>query len=776
MSGLSLMRKADATVRAVGENYAERHNRFAVRIAVFDSVECGRIRRRVRRMRAIQPISPYGNLNHMSDPATTRSKAIWLVPSIALCLAVIVAFAWPSDVTDAPTNLDRTDLDGNGSSSASQQAGDNSTAEIEPAVSSGGDRVPVPELIRTTAPDSSSEPQGLRGTTVDANGRPLMGVTIYLVESASNDPILLHLVQQQPHLLAPMASAETGQDGTFAVGLPVAQNKTYDLFLLSRRHATVRITGLRLLKNSWHDLGDLILRNGTTIRGRVTIKGQFGMPVPQATVTVSSGGAFADAALRALPGESGTLMTNVNANGEYELKHAPASGVVLVTALAPGFARIVKQDIELNSNAPVQVDFELPPGKTLAGDVRTSTGLAISNARIEAWPKQANLPPLVTFSDERGAFLLQGLRAQPHTVKATAPGFAATEQSQVQPGQAVHLTMVPQNRIHVTALAPTGRVLRKYRVGLRRFFPKDLNAPLDAQALATGTLGSIHEVRDLRVRLDGNTDFAVIHNVPDGTYVCVVQAEGFAKSYSLPLRFRAPQLPGAAPGTPTPQQPGTLQRTEVTVTAGSSLRGRVIDSRGAPIVGATVITQSPGTMPDSPMLRMMDRWTPKRITEGSRKTDSNGFFQFERMALTTYQLQIDHPQACRVFVKQIDCKQPIQKMLPPITMIPGSVVTGFAMTEGRIAGQMKVLLTTPQATPADKSLRLETVTDGEGRYRFTRRIPPGSYELHAAVVGSTSPDSEIFQQLLQLKRSSTTFFVPAGQDVVEHDVNVPAAN
>jgi hypothetical protein len=109
-------------------------------------------------------------------------------------------------------------------------------------------------------------------------------------------------------------------------------------------------------------------------------------------------------------------------------------------------------------------------------------------------------------------------------------------------------------------------------------------------------------------------------------------------------------------------------------------------------------------------------------------------------------------------------------------MSHGSAITGFARADGRIAGQMKVVLTTPQTAPADKSLRLETVTDGEGRYRFTRRIPPGSYELRAAVVGTTSPDSEIFQQLLQLKRSSTTFIVSPGQDVVERDVNVPSAN
>src|SRR5690606_2589977 len=108
---------------------------------------------------------------------------------------------------------------------------------FDPATIAATDRTPAPELIRTTPPDRSSDPQGLRGTAVDASGRRLMGVTVYLVESASNDPLLFPLIQQQPHMLAPIASTETAADGTFAVGLPVAQDKIYDLFLLSARHA-----------------------------------------------------------------------------------------------------------------------------------------------------------------------------------------------------------------------------------------------------------------------------------------------------------------------------------------------------------------------------------------------------------------------------------------------------------------------------------------------------------------------------------------------------------
>ena len=171
----------------------------------------------------------------MPDPASSRPKATWLAAAITLSLIALVAFAWPTGTTNTPTSDTQ---DGTGATS-DQKSDDSSSISITPAVSSGGGRKPAPELKRTSAPDSSNEPQGLRGTAVNANGRPLMGVSVYLVESASNDPMLLHLVNEQPHLLTPMASDETAQDGSFAVGLAVAQDKTYDLFLLSPRHATV---------------------------------------------------------------------------------------------------------------------------------------------------------------------------------------------------------------------------------------------------------------------------------------------------------------------------------------------------------------------------------------------------------------------------------------------------------------------------------------------------------------------------------------------------------
>jgi hypothetical protein len=111
--------------------------------------------------------------------------------------------------------------------------------------------------------------------------------------------------------------------------------------------------------------------------------------------------------------------------------------------------------------------------------------------------------------------------------------------------------------------------------------------------------------------------------------------------------------------------------------------------------------------------------------------------------------------------------------VPPIHVVRGAVVSGRATVGGRRAGQIKVVLMEADAGRQGLTTRLETVTDAEGGFRLPRRVPPGTYELRAAVVGAAEPDSQILRQLLQLQRSSTTVVVPAGQAVVERDIDIP---
>ena len=82
-------------------------------------------------------------------------------------------------------------------------------------------------------------------------------------------------------------------------------------------------------------------------------------------------------------------------------------------------------------------------------------------------------------------------------------------------------------------------------------------------------------------------------------------------------------------------------------------------------------------------------------------------------------------------------------------------------------------LSTATADSSRDALRIEATTGPDGSYSLPRRVPPGNYELRAAVLGTTEPEAQIFQQLLQLQRSSTTVSIAPGQTLVQRDLDLP---
>ena len=347
-----------------------------------------------------------------------------------------------------------------------------------------------------------------------------------------------------------------------------------------------------------------------------------------------------------------------------------------------------------------------------------------------------------------------------HRVRIRAPGFAPQELADVWPGDPIDCRLERRASLRVAVRTPNGAVVRSYRLALRRYFPAVAGT---GSTEAPGRIGAARDVPEQRVRLDNATDQARVIGVPAGSYVAEVRAEGWAKSFSAPFPVGA--------GAPAA---GSSRLVEVVLTPGATLQGRVVDARGEALVGATVTTQAPGTLPDHPMLAALQRGVPSRATLRTAKTDERGWFALERLAPAAYQLQIEHPDACREIIREIDCKSLMERMLPVISMRRGAVVRGQATVDGEAAGQIKVILTTSEAVPADQSLRVETVTDSEGAYAFARRIPPGEYVLRAAAVGGAQPGSELFRQLLQLKNSSTPVTVAEGQGVVEQRLDLHA--
>lgn len=621
----------------------------------------------------------------------------------------------------------------------------------------------APEAVRVAAPPAADFPQGLRGLVLDEADQPLAGIDVYLLESPSNDLVALPLLLQQRHLMGPLSSARTKDDGTFAISLQMVQDKVYELRVVSPRHATARLGGLRLLQGEWHDVGAITLVPGATLRGRVTVEGRADIPVPQAVVTVEAGTAFEDVAQRSLPGQERGLSTTVDANGFYELRHAPSRGVVQVSAVAPGFARVLRPNIELSTTHPIELDFGLPPGQSVAGQIVDGNDRPVAGARIEAWAQQGTASALLGHSDSSGRFDVLGMRALPHRLRVSARGFQTQDVPDVQPGRDdLRIVLQARGTVRVRVLTPEGAVLRSYQLSLRRYFEEQ-----------GGQIGLVVDVPEQRVRLDGMTDFAELRGVPNGTFKCQVVADGYAKTFSAPITF---PISNNEADTAAAGGDGEVQTIDVRLSSGATLRGRVFDEAGRPLGGATVTTQADGATPDNPLTKMLAGGLPDKITPQRATTDADGSFVLTQLALADYQLEVTHPDACRTIVPGLRLDTVGLRTLPAIRMLTGAVVAGRATVGGRVAGQIKVVLATDATGDgaADRdALRLETVTDAEGHFEMPRRVPPGSYVLRAAVVGTAEPEAQIFQQLLQMRRSSTPIAVLAGAARIECNIDLP---
>jgi hypothetical protein len=697
---------------------------------------------------------PAANADPSREARRTVNARRWSLVAGVAALAAAAA-VWALTGGRAP-DLQRPAA-GGGTDGAARDPGPASApasgAAVQPPAADAAPRTSVEVPVRTATPTAPAA-QGLRGVVVDEARRPLSGLSVYLVDSVGNEPLATTVLRQQRDAFGPVASTETAADGAFALGLPVAQERQYEVYVVSPVHATARLGGLQIVAGEWHDLGTITMSAGGSLRGRVSVAGRDDIPVPGAVVSVEIGATFADFALRALPDAGQGLTATTDANGRYELRHVPSRGVVQARCIAAGFARALRPDVELRADRPVDVDFALLPGHSIAGSVHDERGAPLAGARVEAWPKQAASPPSIVATDAQGRFDVLGLLAGPHLVRVTARGCEQQERPDVDAGRAdLQFVLAPASRVRVQVVAPDGRTLRSYQLALRRWFEQQ------------DQIGRVMEVAEQRVRLDGATDHALIENVPRGVFRCEVEAEGFAKTLSEPIRNVV------EPGAPGGPREFTVV---VAMTTGATLRGQVLTEDGAPLASASVLTQTAGTRPDSPFTRLVAGIVPDRVTVTRTTTAADGTFALNALALGDYQLLVEHPDACRTIVRDLRLDQSGERRLPPIRLASGAIVRGRATVAGRVAPQVKVVLTTPAALPAGvEPLRLEAVTDPTGAYELPRRVPPGSYELRAATVGTTEPEAQGLRQLLQLRGSSFPVVVLAGQRQVDRDIDLP---
>jgi hypothetical protein len=277
------------------------------------------------------------------------------------------------------------------------------------------------------------------------------------------------------------------------------------------------------------------------------------------------------------------------------------------------------------------------------------------------------------------------------------------------------------------------------KVELQRTSPK--TSPNDIQ---------IFESTSISAELDAAGDGSFrLCGVEPGYYLVVGSGTGFAPTSSTTFQV----LDGQDPPPVT-----------VTLQVGGSIRGRVVDPSGAPVVNATVISRDQQT-PDTGNDAFFGSFVTSTATERTVRTDSEGNFALPNLAPGTYKVVIDHPQFAGTTIGNLQVGDGQTVQVPATTLREGGTVRGTVVRGG--APVARAFLQMYSTTEAARSYQARS--DAEGRFEF-KFVRPGSYKLTATRSSPTS-SNDPFQAILDQQASEVVISVGEGT-VTSRELNL----
>lgn len=547
------------------------------------------------------------------------------------------------------------------------------------------------------------------------------------------------------------------------------------------------------------------LRSGIAVSG--TVRSVAGAGVPNATVTIF------DLTQNTLdPNGSVETFATTDNTGFYTIGHA-SPGMKKIQASGQGFAAASRQGVNVEAGKPVaNMDFTLNEGGTISGQVMSTEGTPVQGAFVTARPVRIGPRPEAAEATQPGAQEIQARREaevkrREHAVKVegTSDGAGDDEDPAAQEKMremkdmiaakeaTVHkeresqrdAAIVRRQVAHQPPAALTTLSVRTQADGTFTIIGTELGSYVvnvsaagylapPPQTVETPSQGANFNVqpnaRIIGRVIDDETGKPVAMfsigttTNPDEVLVPAYSKKAFGPPKTVDGRFEYVDVrpgkiwlladaAGYAGGRSTElviQQGERREGVEIRLVRGSTIKGRVMDARGAGVANATVQPEAASMSGGAanPFLQVIHNSMRREVKEVT--TDADGRFALPNMLSGSYTLSVKHrdfgPQTTPTFT----VGNSGEVSHPDIVLSRGASISGRVLApDGQPDGKAMVQVSPVGTTPNFAGHR-SAYTGADGRFEVNG-LAVGQYRVVVAQRNGTPDLTSLFSQLGQGK-------------------------
>jgi protocatechuate 3,4-dioxygenase beta subunit len=571
----------------------------------------------------------------------------------------------------------------------------------------------------------------LSGVVVDEKNQPVANAKVTLSRDAlMGEAISIQWFTGKEASGVPALTTNTDEKGRY-VFRGIEPSREYFLMADHPDFSQIQEDLVAVSKSGESHAPDLVLRAGSHLSG--TVVDVNGEPIGKARLDLDS--AFMMSVESASPDR---LTTYTDAGGHYEFKSV-ADGQRNLTCSAEGYGLQVHHNKAFKGDPTEQLEdnFQLTIGHPIGGRVFGPDNEGIKGCKITALNYGNNTSSRgEAITDDNGDFLINGLEAGMYILMLDAKGYRQARQNRVQADEvSQQIEMIRQGKLtgHVFDIA-SNQPIKNFHCALLR-----VNSQTQGQQ-------AMYETTQVKEKFDAVADgsFTLI-GVDAGTYALKVMAKDYAARMTDNfVVVDGQQMPPISVG----------------LSQGGSIRGRVVDSSGAPVSGAVV--SSKDAEYEEGFEDFVDGLVATRTTVRKGKTNADGIFEIKLLNPGRYKVQIDHPSFTTEFVKNLIVTESKQTDAGQTTLKGGGTVSGRVTDQ---AGKPLSRGTVRLYNAAGKTYQGRT--DTEGRYTI-EHVPPGPYTLGAM---PTAASGDPFGALVDQQATEIQVTVTEGQ-ISNRDINL----